>query len=115
MKTFDVWREKHPGEADLLSRCRDAVHEVASAATVILYGSHARGDATSESDYDLLVLVDEPATQQLENRIGDRLYALELEFGVVLSLMVYEKRSWETPLYKVMPLHQNVEREGILL
>jgi predicted nucleotidyltransferase len=115
MKTFATWQESHPDEIELLSRCRDAVREVVPGAAVILYGSRARGDAESEADYDLLVLVDEPLTQQLEDRISDRLYALELEFGVVLSLIVYEKCTWETPLCKAMPLHRNVEREGVLL
>ena len=54
--------------------------EVAPSATVILYGSRARRDAAPESDYDLLVLVEESLTGGLEDRIGDSLYSLELEF-----------------------------------
>ena len=82
---------------------------------MILYGSRARGATESESDYDLLVLVEGPFSRKLEDQIGDRLYALELESDTVLSLLVYEKHTWETPLYKAMPLHRNVDREGILL
>lgn len=115
MKTLDTWRKSHLRKAELLSRCRDAVWEVVPGAEVILYGSHARGDAEPESDYDLLVLVEGPLNQQIEDRISDRLYALELESGTVLSLIVYEKQVWETPLYKAMPLHRKVDEEGILL
>lgn len=115
MKTFDPWQQSHPQDAAFLARCRDAVREVAPDATVILYGSRARGTAEPGSDYDLLVLVEGPLSRKLEDWIGDRLYALELESGTVLSLLAYEKRTWDTPLYKAMPLHCNVDREGILL
>ena len=115
MKTLETWRTNHFDEAELLSRCRDVVQAVVLGATLILYGSHARGSAGPDSDYDLLVLVDGPLNQQLEDRIGDRLYALELESGTVLSLLVYEKHTWETSLCKAMPLHRSVEQEGILL
>lgn len=115
MKTFDPWQQSHPQNAAFLARCRDAVREVAPGATVILYGSRARNVAEPESDYDLLVLVEGRLSRQLEDQIGDRLYTLELESDTVLSLLVYKKRTWNTPLYKAMPLHRNVDREGILL
>ncbi len=115
MKTLGTLKENRYIDAELLSRCRDAVREVAPGAEVILYGSRARGEASPESDYDLLVLVDGPVDQALEDRIGHRLYALELEAGVVLSLIVYAREVWETSLCKAMPLHRNVEREGIKL
>jgi len=115
MKTFDPWRQSHPHDAALLARCRDAVQEVAPGAIVILYGSRARGVTEPESDYDLLVLVEGTLSRTLEDQIGDRLYALELESGAILSLLVYEKRAWETPLCKAMPLHRNVDQEGIVL
>ena len=112
---MDTQQKINPYDSALLRRCREAACEVTPSATVILYGSRARGDATPESDYDLLVLVEEPLTRGLEDRIGDRLYTVELECGEILSLVVYEKRRWDTPLWKAMPLHRNVAREGIVL
>jgi predicted nucleotidyltransferase len=115
MKTFNPQSMNLLADAALLARCRAAVQAVAPGASVILYGSRARGSATPESDYDLLVLVEGPLTRQLEDLIGDKLYALELESDSVFSLLVYEKKIWDSPLYKAMPLHRNVDREGILL
>lgn len=83
MKTVDIQSKSSAYDTDLLRRCRDVVWEVAPSATVILYGSRARRDAASESDYDLLLLVEEPLTRGLEDRIGDSLYSLELEFGQI--------------------------------
>jgi predicted nucleotidyltransferase len=115
MRTFDPWRQNHPHDAALLTRCREAVQEVAPSAIVILYGSRARGVAEPESDYDLLVLVEEPVSRRLEEQIGDRLYVLELESGAVLSLLVYAKEVWDASLSKAMPLHRSVDQEGVVL
>jgi predicted nucleotidyltransferase len=82
---------------------------------VILYGSRARGDAGRESDYDLLVLIDAPVDWVLEDRIRQRLYPLELESGAVLTVIAYNRSDWNSPLYRAMPFHRNVEREGIML
>jgi len=50
----------------LLKRCRDAVQAIDVTAEIILYGSRSRGDATLESDYDLLILTDGEVTLSLE-------------------------------------------------
>ncbi len=115
METFDPWQQSHPQDAAFLARCRDTIQEVAPGAAVILYGSRARGVSEPESDYDLLVLIEGLSSRKLEDLIGDRFYTLELESDTVVSLLVYEKHTWDTPLCKAMPLHRNVDREGILL
>jgi len=48
---------------ELIEQIRQAVHEVELGAEIILYGSRSRGDALSESDWDLLILVDGPYTR----------------------------------------------------
>jgi uncharacterized protein len=102
-------------ERELLEQCRDVVREIVPGAELILYGSRARGDAGLESDYDLLILIDGPVDWQLEDRIRQHLYSLELESGTALPVSAYNRSDWRSPLYRAMPFNQNIEKEGIVL
>lgn len=76
--------------------------------TVLLYGSVARGDERGVgSDVDLLVVIrDEVDRDDMAERVRDLAYDIELERGVVLSLLVlsaeeYEQRQ-ERPFYRTV-------------
>lgn len=99
----------------LTGEIKEAVGRVIPGARVILYGSRAREEAGVDSDFDLLLLLPDSATSVVEEAIDRALYDLELKWGVVLSTLIYDQKVWDYPLYRAMPLHQAVEREGILL
>ena len=102
-------------DRDLLAECKTAIREVAAEARVILYGSRARGDAEDDSDYDLLVLVDREVDMSLERAIVDRLVPLEVRAGKALTVLIYNRSQWDSALYRAMPLHKNVTREGVAI
>jgi len=114
MISHESWQAP-AADADLLRRCKQGIREVVPDADVILYGSRARRDAASDSDYDLLVLVDQPVDGGLRERLVSGIYPLELETGAVLTLITCSRSQWNSALYKAMPFRQNVEREGVLL
>ena len=82
---------------------------------MVLYGSRARGDAKKYSDYDLLVIVNGPVDMAVKERIIAKVYPLELESCEMLTLIVYNRQQWDSPLYRAMPFHKNVDREGVLI
>jgi uncharacterized protein (UPF0332 family) len=96
-----------------VQRVVSAVHEVEPRARVILYGSRARGDASEESDWDLLVLLDGEATVARMTAVGDRLHQLMLDTSASLQPIVHGVDEWDAALSRVSPFHQNVERDGI--
>lgn len=80
---------------------------------IFLYGSRARGDNGTESDWDLLVLLDENNVSfERETKIMDDYYDLELKTGEVFSPLIYAKNDWATN-YLFSPLHQTIEQEGL--
>jgi predicted nucleotidyltransferase len=100
---------------ELTEQIKQAVHDMEPEAEIILYGSRSRGDATSESDWDILVLVDGPITDERTDRIRHRLYEVEWESGEVISSIVRSREEWNSDLYQAIPFHQHVQQEGIKL
>ena len=99
----------------LLHRCTQEIRKIALDSEVILYGSRARGQEELDSDYDILVLINEPAGLDKEDSIRQQLFPIELETGRVFTVNVFNKKDWDSSLYRAMPFHHNVNVDGILL
>lgn len=115
MQTLDRTRTDLSVEPNLLLAIKRIVTQQISGAQVILYGSHCRSEGESDSDVDLLILLPDETLAAAEEALDRALYALELDQKAILSTLVYRQSIWEQPAYRVMPLRQNIEREGILL
>jgi predicted nucleotidyltransferase len=78
---------------------------------VILYGSHARGEATEDSDVDVLVLVDQSLNpREVEDGLSDLLYDIILDEGELVSVIAVSEERFEN--YN-SPFMLNVRKEGI--
>jgi predicted nucleotidyltransferase len=78
---------------------------------VILFGSWARGEATEESDIDLLIVLgDEVIPGREIDRMIDIITDMNLKYGVLISVHPVS----EEDFYKLKsPLLINVRREGV--
>jgi len=80
---------------------------------LVLYGSHARGEADRESDVDLLVLLDRVETLGSEiERIGPVASRLSLEHDVLVSALPVSETEFRS---SVAPLLSTARQEGILV
>ena len=107
--------DKYIDGSGLLRDCKAAIQRVVPGAEVVLFGSRARGQQHQYSDYDLLVLVDSPADIAIKEQLVSEIYPLELKAEQMISLVVYNKQQWNSLPYKTMPLHLNIDREGIVI
>lgn len=99
----------------IMTQVKQAILDIEPKADIIIYGSRTRENASSESDWDILILVDGTIDDKRVDRIRHKLYEIEWESDEILSSIVRTKKQWNSPLYKAMPIHKNIEREGIVL
>ena len=82
--------------------------------SVILYGSVARGTASSESDIDVALLIKGSLSSVTENELSDFIVDMNLKYDKVFSVIDIDfanYKKWE----HVTPFYKNVEQDGIVL
>lgn len=102
-------------EKNIAERIKESVREKDPSAKVILYGSRARGDFDTYSDWDILILVKkENVSLQLEQEYRHHLLDLELEIGEPISVTVHSEKKWESE-HSITPLYKSIEEDGVVL
>ncbi|MCK4920041.1 MAG: nucleotidyltransferase domain-containing protein [Bacteroidales bacterium] len=100
---------------DILVSIRQTIKSVEPSATIILYGSTARGDFRSESDIDLLILLDKKVlSREDKKRIKYPLYDIEIETGKIISPLVLSRQDWKLR-HRITPFYETVSKEGVQL
>jgi uncharacterized protein len=80
---------------------------------IYLYGSQGRGDSKKYSDWDLLILLNlKDIPFDLETKVMDDFYDVELETGAIISPLIYSKNDWNEK-YSMTPLYENIKKEGV--
>ncbi|GBF82695.1 nucleotidyltransferase domain-containing protein [Aphanothece sacrum] len=80
---------------------------------VILFGSQARGNATAESDIDILIILKHPFRYYQEvQRISEFISELSLEYNQLISCCFTTSEQWQT---ENSAFYRNIHKEGIIL
>jgi predicted nucleotidyltransferase len=79
---------------------------------IVLFGSKARGDYTSESDLDIMLLVDGQDIEKLMDIVGNAQFESLLEIDSDLMAKVQITKDWDSDNVW-LPLKQNILEEGI--
>jgi uncharacterized protein len=78
---------------------------------VYLYGSYARGDALSDSDVDVMIVLSKYESYGKEiDRTGELTSALSLDYGVSISRVIMKESQWKT---SDTPLLRNIRTDGV--
>ena len=98
----------------VLNLIRHSVRQTEPDATIILYGSRARGNARQDSDWDIIVLLNKPKMSHYDrSEISCDLWEKGMEIGAEINAFVYTVDQWNSAppsLFK-----HNVKNEGIVL
>ena len=98
----------------VLNLIRTTVRSFEPDASIILYGSRARGDAREDSDWDIVVLLNKPPMPHDERyAIAYDLCYKGQDIGEEINTLVYTKDQWDSAppsLFKY-----NIREEGIQL
>jgi len=105
--------ELKENEVGALRELKKTLANKFNGADLILYGSKARGDFAEFSDLDVLVLTETEINNDLEEEIFNISFKIELKYDVIFGIVVYPKVFWNSDLGNSMPLHWNIDKEGI--
>ncbi len=83
---------------------------------IIMYGSYARGDFTSESDIDIMILMNctEEEVRKYREEVCRIASRISLDSDVEVSIVLNDKASFYDRM-DVLNFYQNVQREGVVL
>jgi len=79
----------------------------------VLYGSVAREQAEEESDIDLLVVTSKSLNRFERHEITDAVFDVNLKYDTNFSTLVVDQNAWETGFISVLPVRNEILKDGV--
>jgi predicted nucleotidyltransferase len=110
----DIYRYKDSPE--LLGKAKEAILNVESNAAIYLFGSRATGNATDDSDWDLLILLPGKVDWKRKEKVIESLVEIEIKYKEVFGIVVLELNKWNNEeLFHATPFYNSVNQEKIAI
>ena len=98
---------------DVVGLIRKTVFSADPTARILLYGSRARGTARQDSDWDIIVLVNNPDMNfDARSDISYDLWWQGIQIGEEINAFTYSTKQWESAppsLFKYNVLKEHIE------
>jgi len=96
----------HDLKEHLLNGYNDSVKDI------ILFGSHSTGKSNDDSDYDILVVLENPYNARDENKIYDLCYDIDLKYNIIIDAHLITLSELST-LRGKQPIYTTALKTGI--
>lgn len=98
----------------VIQAMRDKLHAIDPNVKAYLFGSRARGDARTNSDWDVLILLDKPkVTLDDYNKYSYPLWELGWDFDELIDTVLFTKKEWEENNFTLF--NHNVRADAIAI
>ncbi len=102
-----------PNQRQGLCAIREKLFGAYEIEAISVFGSIARGDGDDESDVDLLIVTRVPLERTIRHQITDIVFEINLKYDTSFSTLVVDRASWESGLFSVLPIREEIIRDAV--
>jgi len=80
---------------------------------VVIFGSRVKGQATKNSDYDVLIVLNINYDRKIQKAINDLCYDFDLKYNIFLDTQVISEFELKNSIRGKHPVFMNALKEGL--
>ena len=80
---------------------------------VVIFGSRIKGNATENSDYDVLIVLNTNYDRKIQKSINDLCYDLDLKYNIFLDTQIISEFELNNSIRGKHPVFRNALKEGL--